>query len=67
MADLLQDDLQAQLDYVIDRQTAQGTWEPTWTWGDFYPQVWEQAELEWRGHLTLETLTSLHAFGRIKM
>jgi hypothetical protein len=67
VADLLQDDLRAHLDYVIDKQTPRGTWEPTWNWGDFYPQVWKQAELEWRGHLTLETLTSLHAFERIEM
>jgi hypothetical protein len=67
VADLLRDDLQAQLDYAIGHQTAEGTWEPTWTWGDFYPHVWKQAELEWRGHLTLETLTTLHAFGRVEM
>jgi hypothetical protein len=66
VADLLGDDLQVQLDYAIEHQTALGTWEPTWTWGDSYPQVWKQAELEWRGHLTLETLTSLRAFGRIE-
>jgi hypothetical protein len=67
VADLLRDELGAHLDYAIGQQTAQGTWEPSWTWGDFYPQVWKQAELEWRGHLTLETLTSLHAFGHIEM
>jgi hypothetical protein len=27
--------------------------------------MWEQARLEWRGHLTLETLTALCAFGRM--
>lgn len=63
--DVLGEDLQRNLDYVIDQQTAEGTWEPTWTWGDFYPEAWEQARLEWRGHLTLETLTTLRAFGRI--
>lgn len=64
-ADALSDCLQTQLDYVIDHQTPEGTWEPTWTWGDSYPEVWEQARREWRGHLTLETLTSLRAFGRL--
>jgi len=66
VADLLWDDLQAHLDDQIDHQTPEGTWEPTWTWGEFYPDVWQQARLEWRGHLTLNTLTALHAFGRIK-
>lgn len=65
-ADLLWDDLQVNLDYEIDQQTAEGTWDPVWTWGDFYPDVWEQARLEWRGHLTLNTLTTLNAYGRIE-
>jgi hypothetical protein len=65
-ADLLGDDLQMHLDYQIDHQTSEGTWEPTWTWGDFYPDVWEKAKLEWRGHLTLETLTTLWHFGRVE-
>ncbi|MGD2177980.1 MAG: hypothetical protein PVG71_09180 [Anaerolineae bacterium] len=67
VADLLGDDLQTHLDYVIDHQTPEGTWEPTWTWGDFYPDVWDVAKREWRGHLTLETLSSLRAFGRVDL
>ena len=66
VADLLWDDLQAHLDYQIDHQTPEGTWDPVWTWGDFYPDAWEQAKLEWRGHLTLNTLIALQAFGRIE-
>jgi hypothetical protein len=65
VADLLWDDLQVNLDYEIDHQTPEGTWDPAWTWGDFYPDVWEQAKLEWRGNLTLRALTTLRAFGRI--
>ena len=65
VADLVWDDLQRNLDYVIEHQTARGTWEPTWTWGGAYPEAWREAEEEWRGHVTLETLTSLEAFGRI--
>jgi hypothetical protein len=65
VADLLWDALQMNLDYQIDHQTAEGAWEPTWTWGDCYPEAWEQARQEWRGHLTLEALTVLRAFGRI--
>lgn len=67
VADLLRDGLQTHLDYVIDHQTPEGTWDPVWTWGDAYPDVWEQAKQEWRGHLTLETLTTLHAFDRISV
>lgn len=67
VADLFWDELQAHLDYQIAHQTPEGTWEPTWTWGDFYPDAWAQARQEWRGHLTLEALTTLQAFGRIEV
>ncbi len=66
-ADLLWDDLQVQLDYQIEHQSAAGTWDPVWTWEDLYPEAWAQAKLEWRGHLTLEALTVLRAFGRIEI
>jgi hypothetical protein len=65
IADLLWDDLQLHLDYQIEHQTSEGAWDPVWSWGDSYPDVWEQAKHEWRGYLTLEALTTLHAFGRI--
>ena len=66
VADLLGEILPLHLDYQIEHQSPEGTWDPVWSWGDFYPQVWEQARREWRGHLTLETLTVLQAFGRIE-
>ncbi len=65
VADLLEDVLPTNLDYQIDHQTAEGTWEPTWSWGRSYPQAWEQARVEWRGILTLDTLMALRAFGRL--
>jgi len=65
VADILAESLQDHLDYQIAHQTSEGTWEPTWTWGEAYPEVWEQAKREWRGVLTLDTLVSLDAFGRI--
>lgn len=66
VADLIWDELQENLDYKIETQAADGAWEPNWAWGDFYPEAWEQARREWRGRLTLETLTSLQAFGRLE-
>jgi len=65
-ADLIQDELQMHLDYQIAHQSSEGTWDPNWSWGDAYPEVWEQARLEWRGHLTLEAVTQLCAFGRME-
>ena len=65
LADLLADDLRVHLDYLIDQQKMDGTWEPTWNWGEFYPAVWVQTKEEWRGILTLDMLISLRAFGRL--
>jgi hypothetical protein len=65
-ADLIEDELQRHLDYQITRQTPEGTWVPVWSWEGTYPDVWATAEREWRGHLTLEVLTQLNAFGRME-
>jgi hypothetical protein len=64
-ADLLGPELNTHLDYTILHQSHEGTWDPVWSWADRYPQAWEQARQEWRGQLTLNTLTTLRAFGRI--
>ena len=65
-ADLIPDDLQRHLDYQITHQTSEGTWDPAWSWEGTYPEGWPTAEREWRGHLTLDALTQLYAFGRTK-
>ena len=65
VADLLAEDLQIHLDYLIEQQTADGTWEPTWSWGENYPEDWDNARQEWRGILTLDNLISLRAYNRI--
>lgn len=65
LADLLADDIQVYLDYLIEQQTPKGTWEPTWSWGDRYPETWELARHEWRGILTLDMLIALRMFGRL--
>ena len=65
VAELLYDDLQRHLDYVIEDQREAGYWEPSWSWGKAYPAAWEQAREEWRGVLTLDTLSSLKAWGRL--
>jgi hypothetical protein len=66
-AGLIPDELQRHLDYQIAHQTPEGAWKPTWSWGNSYPEVWAQVELEWCGHLTLEALAQLRAFGRIEV
>jgi hypothetical protein len=64
-AQALGDCIPAHLDYLIETQTLEGAWEPTWSWGDFYPGYWPQAKEEWRGILTLDTLIALRAFDRL--
>ena len=54
------------LDYVIENQTADGSWRPTWTWGDAYPDAWVEAERQWSGVLTLGQLLKLRTFGRLE-
>ena len=66
VADLIWGAVQEHLDYQIEHQTPEGAWDPVWSWGDFYPQVWPQARVEWQGYLTLEILTTLKAFDRIE-
>ncbi|MGD8624012.1 MAG: hypothetical protein PVF47_00440 [Anaerolineae bacterium] len=64
-ADLIWEEVQANLDYQIEQQSPEGTWDPVWNWGGTYPEAWAQARQEWRGQLTLETLTALQAYGRL--
>ena len=66
-ADLIWEDVQANLDYRIAGQSPEGTWDPVWNWGGTYPEAWAQAREEWRGHLTLETLTALQAYERLEL
>ena len=57
--------LDANLDYLIDAQEADGTWRPNWSWDFVDADAWAAAEREWRGVLTLRNLETLQAFGRL--
>lgn len=65
-AGVLADALTQNLDFEIERQHADGSWKPKWTWGDSYPDEWEQAKQEWSGMITLRTLKTLRNFGRLE-
>ena len=54
------------LDFLIDKQSPDGSWDPVWTWNGLYPKVWEIPRLEWRGVLTYDALVILQGFGRIE-
>ena len=63
LASLLEADIQQNLDFEINAQGDDGAWRPNWSWsGD----AWQQAELEWKSHITVNMLRSLRAFGRIE-
>ena len=65
-AEVLAEDLRVNLDFEIDRQSSDGSWEPNWSWRGAYPAEWQIARHEWCGELTLKTLRSLRAYGRIE-
>jgi hypothetical protein len=65
LAPLLADALKDNLQFEITRQGADGAWAPNWDWGGLFSQDWPQAELEWKGVLTLQALLTLRSFGRL--
>jgi len=65
-ADSFRAEIQQNLDFLMENQSEEGTWGPNWSWGDQWPQAWEQAKRDWTGYLTLENLRKLRTFGRIE-
>jgi len=55
----------ANLDYLIAKQTEEGSWNPTWAWGQF-EDTWQIAKVEWQGWLTLDYLRILRQFDYIE-
>jgi hypothetical protein len=64
-ADLFPEAIQANLDYLIDTQGADGAWTPVWSWAPLDAVAWTKAEREWKGVLTLAALRELDAWGRV--
>jgi hypothetical protein len=64
-ADLFRDVIPLNLDFIIDSQSEDGTWRPNWSWGDQWPDAWEEARRDWTGYITLHNLRKLRTFGRI--
>jgi hypothetical protein len=58
--------IEANLDYQIEQQQADGSWGPNWSWADSFPAAWAQAEQEWRGLFTVKTLKTVQNFGRLE-
>ena len=64
LAEVLSTPMINRLDKEIERQGEDGSWVPTWHWGQ-YEEAWQHAKIEWKGHLTLYTMLALQAHGRI--
>ncbi len=66
LADLFDPELlQANLDFLIEQQQADGSWPPAWSWAAKDAKAWAAAEREWKGILTVKALTTLRAYGRL--
>lgn len=57
--------IKVNLDFLVETLEDQGVLRPSWEWGQ-YEDAWERAEQEWIGVLTLEALTLLKRFDRIR-
>ena len=62
----LKDEVAMNLDFEIEQQGEDGSWSPTFSWGDQYPETWQTAKKEWQSRFTVETLKTLRDFGRIE-
>ena len=60
------DEVEMNLDFEIEQQGADGSWSPNFSWGDQYPEEWQEAKQEWQSRFTVDTLKTLRDFGRIE-
>ena len=57
--------IEANLKYDIEQQLDDGTWSLDWSWEQDDPEAWKVAEKEWKAHLAIGKLKTLHAYGRL--
>ena len=58
-------EIDVNLHYEIEHQESDGSWDPNWSWGGAFPEVWKEARREWKGIITVDTLKLLRNFGRL--
>jgi len=51
---------------ALKTQGDDGGWHPAWSWAEVDEKAWTQAEREWTGVLTRQTLETVHRFGLVK-
>lgn len=59
-------ELEANLELLLEQQRDDGSWVPSWSWDDRWPQAWASAQRDWSGVLTLANLRTLRSFGRLE-
>jgi len=65
-AEMLENEIEANLEYEIEHQNEDGSWSPNWSWDELFPEAWKEAETDWKGFLTVRNLVFLNNFGRIE-
>jgi hypothetical protein len=59
-------EIEANLDFLLTQQEDDGSWTPSWSWAETFPEAWSVAKQEWSGVLTLDNLLTLRSFGRLR-
>lgn len=57
--------IDANLDFMVAQQGADGAWSPVWSWDFVDAAAWAAAKREWKGVLTLNNLITLRDYGRL--
>ena len=66
LAELVRPQIDLAADQVIASQRPDGSWEPFWDWGGWFPDDWAVARREWQGSLVVRNLAALRAWGRVE-
>lgn len=66
LVDAFGETLNQNIDFVMNQQSHDGSWQPTWKWGR-YDNEWTKAKTEWAGYLTSRNLKMLADFGRCEL
>ena len=61
---LYKQSIEKNFDFLIDIQNEDGSWSPSWSWGE--PEVWKKVETRLKGLLTYKFLLALKKFDFIE-
>lgn len=64
-AEFFADTIDANFEFLIEQQHADGCWCPNWSWAGEFPATWKRAKTEIKAELTLRNLQQFAAFNRL--